>query len=317
MHSLIKMSLYRFRRSRLFKVCLALSFIAGVVFGIINAAGAWDGRASVDDMFIVPLFLIECGFISLMIGGEYSDGTVRNKVIAGKPRAKIYAANAIIGIIVAVTFTTLFIIPAGIIGWNCTFSYLATSDIIKTLTGFYFLNAAFCALFVSVSSLIASREVGVLVNLVLLVGIMFTSYQMEFVLGQDDVRITYTAIESVEMTPEEVAGIHDGTFSGSYWYEEDGDAVTYYKDIVTEESVPNPKAARGISKKVLEHADRMLPYGQLNAYVAYISDRVYAEEGAEISDDYRYVSYLPLYSVIFMIFSWTVGIFGFRKKDMK
>ena len=43
--------------------------------------------------------LILAAGISLIVGAEYSDGTIRNKLIIGKTKAQIYFANLIASIV--------------------------------------------------------------------------------------------------------------------------------------------------------------------------------------------------------------------------
>ncbi|MGN0250785.1 MAG: hypothetical protein ACI4EH_05420 [Oliverpabstia sp.] len=138
MYSLLKMILYRCRCSKLFWLALIASFAAGVVFGFSTSDFSFGQKGTFDDMFIVPLFVIECGFLSLMIGREYSDGTIRNKVISGKKRGEIYIANVCMAFIVTTIFVTMFVVGFLLISYGTTLIYLPYGVRIRTLIAFVF-----------------------------------------------------------------------------------------------------------------------------------------------------------------------------------
>ena len=58
--------------------------------------------------------LVAAVFISLFVGSEYSDGTIRNKLVVGHSRMRIYLANLIVCSIACVLISLAY--AAGIKG---------------------------------------------------------------------------------------------------------------------------------------------------------------------------------------------------------
>lgn len=318
MYSVLKMFLYRCRCSRLFWISVAASFAAGIIFGYSTRGYYFGDKGSFDDMFIAPLFVIECGFISLMIGREYSDGTIRNKLIAGKRRGNIYSANVVMAVLSTTLFVVVFVIGCMIMSYSGTLKYLKLDTRITVLIAFFLINYAWASIFVFVSMLISSREMGVLINLALVIGIMFASYQVEHLLGQPEFLTQENVINSVELSPEEISSIHKGTFYGNYWYEENPDGmITYYKDILNEEKVPNPKALGPITKAIFTHIDYFMPYGQVNTYVSFLTSYLYSEDSNRIVQEYSSIKTFPIYSSIVIGAMTLLGRMFFRRKDIK
>lgn len=65
----------------------------------------------------LPLMgLISAIFTSLFIGSEYSDGTIRNKIIVGHSRIRIYLANLIVCAIASVLISLSYTVGVFVIG---------------------------------------------------------------------------------------------------------------------------------------------------------------------------------------------------------
>ena len=60
--------------------------------------------------------LISAIFTSLFIGSEYSDGTIRNKIIVGHSRIRIYLVNFIVCAIASVLFSLSYTVGVFVIG---------------------------------------------------------------------------------------------------------------------------------------------------------------------------------------------------------
>lgn len=65
--------------------------------------------------FVVFIIFFIALFISLFVGTEYSDGTIRNKIIAGHSRKNIYLSNLIISITVGILIELLYLLIISLI----------------------------------------------------------------------------------------------------------------------------------------------------------------------------------------------------------
>lgn len=114
MHKLLNANFSRLIKNKVFWLCIAAVFLIAT-FNVLNF---YRQIASVDE--VVPAGLEEHYFellpllgilssiaISLFLGTEYSDGTMRNKLIIGHTRTNIYLSSAVTGAAVssAVTFS--------------------------------------------------------------------------------------------------------------------------------------------------------------------------------------------------------------------
>lgn len=310
MRNLIRAEIYRYRRSRLFWCMLCAAFLSGAFYGLTVITGGFD------DMFIVPLFVIMAFCISLSIGREYSDGTIRNKIIAGKTKTVIFVSKLAISISLSVLMTTVFLIPFAAVTASGVLLQIPASVLLWTALGFYLLNIVWAVMFTFVSMLISSWEIAGILNFILMIAVMFASYQLEFRIGQPEF-IENEECVNVPMTPEEVRQVQEETFEGSYsWDEDENGVITYYKSVVTKQSsTPNPYYVPEPFKTVLQSVDSMLPHGQINEYVSCLADYMYRYDVP--ADSYPRIKVFPLYSLFLIAALSGIGLFLFRKKDLK
>ena len=97
MLKLLRANFYRLWRSQALWLCAAGAFVLSAAF-LLGVHAGEDGSATLDNMFlqVFPfLAILHAAFTSLFLGAEYQDGTLRNKLIAGHPRWKVYGAYLI------------------------------------------------------------------------------------------------------------------------------------------------------------------------------------------------------------------------------
>ena len=101
MSRLLCAGVIRLKKSRLLWLFCGLMSALGLLSPIqlYLQAQKYDFTASIDQPFfshIMYMGVISAVFISLFIGAEYSNGTVRNKLIVGHSRTDIYFSNLIL-----------------------------------------------------------------------------------------------------------------------------------------------------------------------------------------------------------------------------
>lgn len=181
-------------------------------------------------------------FVSLYIGVEYSNGTIRNKLSAGHSRLHIYLANLLVcyaaGIIACITYSvTSAIMGLALIGKE------AVSGLWKPAQGMIavlFILMAYAAIFVLVSmsdmNTVRATVVSLLLSLIILsAGLIVCQY-----LDMPEYTVRYTTVEVESGGTKKV-----------------------------EETVYNSRYLTGTKRKIYEAADLMLP----SAQVMYVVDR--------------------------------------------
>lgn len=307
MLNIIRAELFRYKKSKLFWFIVTAIFINGGVYGLSVATSE-----VFDDIFIMPLFILLAAYFSLMIGREYADGTIRNKIIAGKTKATIYFAQITLSFITSTIFIGAFFIPFIAIAATTMAVNIPLAVILSSSAGFLISIFVWAILFTVVSMLISSREIAAIVNLALFFALMMSAYQINDSLGQQEYMGTFTTDTPVQMTPEEVKQAVEETFEDSYYteYNDDG-VVTYLKLLQSQEEVLNPQYIDEPFRTMLQTIEYLLPYGQLNAYVSTLTSYMYAYSEEDVP-----FQLFPLYSLCMLALLIAIGFFAFRKKDL-
>ena len=112
-------------------------------------------------------------FVSLFVGSEYSDGTMRNKIIAGHGRATVYLSLVITSVvggwILAAVWSVFYLVPSVIL-MESSSSLIMFGMLYLTMS---LLLAAMSAICTFVSILIGSKAAAAVVCLLLVMALMF------------------------------------------------------------------------------------------------------------------------------------------------
>lgn len=319
MRKILAAEFYRCRHSLIFWLLLFASVLAGGFYGAVSVAGSFD------DMFVVPLFVFIAAFISLNTGVEHSDNTVRNKLAIGNTKPVIMLSKMVFSVVTGALFSIAFLIPCAIaLKVFGILSRMPLRVILLIALGFVLLTVVWAAIFTVVSMMISLKGLAGVINLALIIAIMFASYQVEFALGQPEY-IYEEESTSVQMTPEEVKQVHDGTYDGSYYTTDDDEGnILYYKDIFGEETkIPNPQYVKEPLNTILENLDSMSPHGQVNEYATVLENCVDENAmkddttGIALINEFPRVKTFPLYSCLDILLLFGIGLILFRRKNIK
>ena len=116
MRKLLRANFSRLFRDKLFLVSLALMFVMGTALQIMHCIDNvknnenWtpDATCFVFAVFVPILLSL---ITALFIGSDYSDGTMRNKLIVGHKRHCIYLANLIVIAAAGILLSISYILP--------------------------------------------------------------------------------------------------------------------------------------------------------------------------------------------------------------
>lgn len=171
-------------------------------------------------------------FISLNVGTEYSDGTLRNKIIVGATRFEIYFSTLISGVLATLFFTGLYMSFGYAVGYflfdtfSISLSQVAMLSVCSTLA-----NVVYTALFVSVAMNVSNKAVTSITSLTLFCVVFTVSSFISSKLSAPET--TYSGVTITQNGVE-------------------------YGDIIS-----NPNYVSGTARRVYEFLYNILPSGQI------------------------------------------------------
>lgn len=121
MSRLLSADFARLRENTFFKLCVIGMFLLGIYMKAMDYVSSTQYGFSVSlssmlTIYMFALIFILPAFISLFVGTEYSNGTIRNKLIIGHTRLSIYLSNLITGVAASLIFTAAYLIAAFAVG---------------------------------------------------------------------------------------------------------------------------------------------------------------------------------------------------------
>lgn len=191
MTKLLNANFMRLKRSKIFYV--AAIFMVGLALLMIYSNHKVSGEgyevALEGTLFAFTNFMgivIAC-FISLFTGTEYSEGTIRNKIVIGHSRFEVYMANLITNTIVSVILTLIYIaiyvcgsIP--ITGW---FTW-EMEMIFASLGCVLLLCVVFSAIFTFIAMLNQNKAVVAVISLIMSLVILFAGSYFKNILAEPE-----------------------------------------------------------------------------------------------------------------------------------
>lgn len=164
MNKLLSAEFVRLFKSRLFKICLFISGICGAVpivsrwIDIKRFPDIYEGLADeykqADSLLFMGTILVVfviAAFAGLFVGTEYSDGTIRNKLIVGHKRSNVYISKLIVCVLAGIIMQLVCIFAAWVI---CIFAAWVTGMFEITL-GFWQITGSIMMVCVAVTALMA------------------------------------------------------------------------------------------------------------------------------------------------------------------
>lgn len=263
MSNLLHANFVRLWKNIIFRIGLAFMFLAGSalvlkqyeqmrVYGVpVTLGGTFWGYA-----FLIGV--VSAIFCSLFLGVEYSDGTMRNKIMVGHKRTDIYFSNLINNILATLLLCSSYILSNIILGIPLIgIKDFDLKKMILLLSGSVVMVTALCAVFTMISMLIQNKAVApviCIVGMFLMIGMV-------------------TEVERMLEQPQ-----------------------YYYDDTL------NPNYLEGAKRERYEFLYNFLPAGQATQYASGKTENV---------------GEMCLYSAGIAVITTGLGIFFFRRKDIK
>lgn len=233
MSNLLRADFRRMFKSRTFYIAVALMLVAGIAFPLVyyfdmrEYPGAMSFKQYFTDYSVYAVAVL-AAFAALFIGTDYSDGTLRNKLIAGNKRACVYLSNLLVQIFTGLVLCVAYLVPFMLIALNLIgdmpddgCSYIAIS---------LAMVVSFAAIFTLASMLSSSKARSVVVCFVCAVVLLYGGI---FVSGK----------------------LHEPEFYSTYYQDAEG-------EVFERQDTPNPNYVGGNLRKVLTVANDVNPGGQ-------------------------------------------------------
>lgn len=233
MRKLLRANFSRLLGDRGFWISAAFMFLMGIYFPVSHFLNR-DTDWMMDYSFFTFVFLaavLTAVWTALFVGSEYSNGTLRNKLIAGHRRSSIYLANWIVCTAAGLLLCISHMVPHAVLGhlFSCRFEAdLETVFLYIALS--FAVTAVFAALFAMIAMLCQNKSYTVAACLLLTGALLLWGVQITSALNE----------------PE---------YFEAYSYTENG--VT-----VAEPAMRNPNYLTGTKRQVYEFLEDFTPGGQ-------------------------------------------------------
>lgn len=286
MGNLLFAGMYRLLRSKVFYVgILAMIFLEVWVISNSRQGSYFVEGLESQNLFsfnmFVPLGLaVFCG---LFIGEEHTSNALRNQLIVGHSKAKVYLANLLLSALAGLSYFAVSAVSGLLFG-------LATGSELQfealELGCYFFLSLCAVLGAASLSALLAnlftSRSMGVVVSLLLAIGLLFFAGNLSNTMSEPETIPQYRPIEQL---------IGDTT------------TLVYAADPTLPE-VPNPAYPQGAWRVILEFLWNFLP----------------ACQGTRLTEvSITAEAFFPLlgYAALFIVLTTAASLAIFQRKDVK
>lgn len=237
MRKLLSAGFARLWKNKYFWICVLCmtAFAAVIVISSYISAEKYDSAAYLDGIllcYITFIGVVIAAFISLFIGTEYSDGTIRNKLIVGHRRSAIYISNFIISSVASIIISASFMLTITVIGLPLKMILMSeASTILVTILSGFVLCLSFTGIFTLVAMLCQNKAAVAVICVVSAFALLMVASYL-------------------------VAALSEPELINEYYYDAQTD------DWIMGELVPNQRYVGGIKREIFEFLNDFLPGGQ-------------------------------------------------------
>lgn len=190
MNKLLNANLVRLKKDTAFKVCLVFT----VLYAIVTIIAGWRSmeinhtQIPMDALFLnsfgvsgfvaVP-GIVMASFCSLFIGTEFSDGTLRNKLIVGHKRAEIYFVNFLTCAFCGIFFNLVYLLASAVVGIPLFGGFqLETSTLLLLMADGMLALIAYAAVFNMLAMVLQNKTLCVCLALIIVMTSMFLCFYL-------------------------------------------------------------------------------------------------------------------------------------------
>lgn len=288
MYKLLNASFSRLRKNKIFLGLVILTIIIAAFMLIseyldkVKYSSVFGISSNTTDILLTNFINIIGFFIaiftSLFVGAEYSDGTIRNKIVAGHSRKNIYLSNLIVSIIVGLILEFIYLIIISIVAIPLFGSIQMTfSQFAFILLDMIMIIIVYSSIFNFIALICSNITISTVTSLLLIL-IMFVI----------DMLLSPTA-NSTEYIQKNIVMDEQGN-------------ITY--EIVKNEDYPG--------KLVQTTCKTIINFNPVSQAIEISGNKINMNE-----EDFNNMKVYPLYSLGLIIIITAIGIYLFNIKELK
>ena len=288
MYKLLNASFSRLRKNKIFLGLVILTIIIAAFMLIseyldkVKYSSVFGISSNTTDILLTNFINIIGFFIaiftSLFVGAEYSDGTIRNKIVAGHSRKNIYLSNLIVSIVVGLILEFIYLIIISIVAIPLLGSIQMTfSQFAFILLDMIMIIIVYSSIFNFIALICSNITISTVTSLLLIL-IMFVT----------DMFLSPTANSTEYIQKNKVM-------------DEQGN-VTY--EVVKNEDYPG-KLVQTICKTISN-------FNPVSQAIEISGNKINMNE-----EDFNNMKVYPLYSLGLIIIITAIGIYLFNIKELK
>lgn len=227
MSKLLYAGFARLRHDTCFWVFLLAMAAVGAILPVSSYHSMQYMQQFSDDVYVIPLentftsyipltVIFSAAFCSLFIGTEYSDGTIRNKIIIGHRRTDIYLSNLIVCFAAECIVCLAFIAANLCVGIPLLGFFQCGLGVISGYAGCAFvLCAAVTSIYTLIAMLSQNKAVAAVICTLGIVFVIFGGAYLNARLMEPEVYDAYTYIDSAGNVEESEAMLNPNYVSGA------------------------------------------------------------------------------------------------------
>ena len=265
MRNLLKANFSRLGRSKIFYLAmLAMAGLAAfIVWNQWDDARKYGTAVTVDRALFLSLVVFGIAaaiFVSLFVGVEYSDGTIRNKLLVGRKRADIYLANFITcGAALAIVYAVSVAVALGLGMLLLEPSVVPAKHLWMAFGMGFFAVLAYTAVYNFIAMLLSNRTYAAIGTILLALGMMVCGTIVQSRLDQPEFiqQLAHTAAASDVAEEYVEMDAHTENVETAVAVNEDGEISQ-----MELETVLNPLYLSGVERERFQFFFDVNPFGQ-------------------------------------------------------
>ena len=210
MIKLLNAGIYRLLKNKIFWFMIIITIIIAIVslLNQINGVDIW-GKRGIDKLLLnytnwIGIFIAL--FTSLFVGLEYETGAIRNKIIVGHSRWKIYISNLIISVLTGLILEIIYMLIICAIGIPIL-GGIKMQNFLIVLLNILMITIAYSAIFTFIVLTCSNITIGTAISMILFIIMFIANIIIDPIASADKYNYNIYENENGELV-KEIAGIN-------------------------------------------------------------------------------------------------------------